>query len=292
MIARTRLVPLLVALLVCAASAASQPSAAQHSSAAAQLRKDAFGGTRWGFTEASTANGRLVVLRRFHDNERPSFGRHGETSAKTELTLFDRVTGKERTVSDVIDVNAQRRFLLVIADGGLWLVDSEMDAFEPLADADMRQDGNACLAPRQANFSVGGKRVAWVTENAGSLVVRDLATRAEWRVAAKQRIWRGWPEDEGRGTVMLEVAAGVNWPEQRTSCACRWCNRFAVSHGVYGWSGPSFSVERVAENGKRSAEKPPQRKGEWHGKTAADCELKARLSESGLERGPWQWRCP
>jgi hypothetical protein len=272
--------------------APQQAQAQQQAPAAGPLRTEPFGGTRWGFVEVSSANGRFVVLRRFHGDERPSFGHHGETADEPEVTLFDRVTGQERTISEIIDINATRRFLLLIADGALWLADAETGNLEPLAGADMSPDGNACLAPRQANFSAKGTRVAWVTDKAGSLTMRDLATRAEWRIAAKQRIWRGWPDDDGRGGVVLEVPAGTDWPEQHTSCACRWCNRFAMSYGVYGWGGPSFAIERVAEDGSRGPGEPPQGEGEWHGKTTTGCELEPQSDDSGLERGPWQWRCP
>jgi hypothetical protein len=272
--------------------APQQAQAQQQAPAAAPLRTEPFGGTRWGFVEASSANGRFVVLRRFHGDARPSFGHHGETSDQPEVTVFDRVTGQERPISEIIDIDATRRFLLLIADGALWLADAETGNFESLEGADMDDDGNACLSPRQATFSAKGKRVAWVTDKAGSLTVRDLATGARWPIAAKQRIWRGWPEDDGRGAVVLEVPAGTDWPQQQTSCACRWCNRFAMSYGVYGWGGPSFAIERVAEDGSRSPAEPPQGEGEWHGKTIAGCELKPQSEDSGLERGPWQWRCP
>ena len=266
--------------------------AQQQALASAPLRTEPFGGTRWGFVEASSANGRLVVLRRFDGDVRPSFGHHGESDQEPQVTLFDLVTGKERTISEIIDIDATRRFLLLIANDALWLADAETGNFESLGGVDMESDGNQCLSPRQATFSAKGKRVAWVTDKSRNLTVRDLATGATWRIAAKQRIWRGWPDDDGRGGVVLEVPAGTGWPAQHTSCACRWCNRFALSYGVYGWGGPSFAIERVAEDGSRSQGEPPEGEGVWHGKTTSGCELKPQSEDSGLERGPWQWRCP
>jgi hypothetical protein len=269
------------------AQAASEPAPAT-----GPLRTDPFGGDRWGFVEASSANGRIVVLRRFHGDARPSFGHHGETADEPEVTVFDRVTGKETAISEIIDIDVTRRYLLLIGDGALWLVDAEKGSFEALKDVDMEPDGNACLAPRQASFSVQGKRVAWVNGKAGSLTVRDLATGTEWRIAAKQRMWRGWPEDDARSAVVIEVPAGTDWPEQRTSCACRWCNRFAMSYGMYGWGGPGFTIERVSEDGRRDKAEPPEREGAWHGKTTTGCELKPQSNDDGLEHGPWQWQCP
>lgn len=308
-----RLAPFLLVFAACGAPATGPQGPAQPAAAPAQpeqaapaqaqaapaqqqvtgpLRTEPFGGERWGFVEASSANGRMVVLRRFHGEARPTFGHHGESADEPEVTVFDRVAGDERTIAEIIDIDVTRRYLLVIADDALWLVDAETGSFEKLKDADMAPDSNACLAPRQASFSGKGKRVAWVTGKADSLTVRDLATGTEWRIEAKQRMWRGWPDDEGHGAVVIEVPAGTDWPQQRTSCACRWCNRFAMSYGVYGWGGPAFTIERVGEDGSRDKGEPPQGEGVWHGKTTTGCELKPQSNDDGLERGPWQWQCP
>src|SRR5205807_464107 len=65
------------------ASSAAAPAAAPAPSppSAGGLRTDPFGGERWGFVEASSANGRLVVLRRFAGDAKPSFGQHGASSS-------------------------------------------------------------------------------------------------------------------------------------------------------------------------------------------------------------------
>lgn len=171
--------------------------------------------------------------------------------------MFDRVTGRTRTLSEIIDIDVTRRYLLLIGDDALWLVVGETGSFEALKGAG---NGNACLAPRQASFSTKGKRVAWVTDKAGSLTVRDLATGAAWRIAAKQRMWRGWPQDDGRGAVVIEVPAGT--------------------------------IEQVSEDGSRSKGEAPGSEGVWPGKTTAGCELEPQSNDDGLERGPWQWQCP
>lgn len=258
------------------------------------LSTEAFGGERFGFVEGSSESGRIVVLRRFDGDSQPSFAHHGETSTPNQLTVFDRFTGKERGVDELIDLTVDRDHLLVLADQQLWLIDGVTGAWAAFGDVGMDGDGNACLAPRQANFSAKGKRVAWASTDAKSLHVRDLGSGEEWSVAANGRLWRGWPEDEGRAAVMLEVAAGTTgWPTQRTSCACRWCNRFAASSGVYGWDGPAFTLERVAEDGSRSPGTPPEGERSYTGPTESGCKLEARETETaGLEKGPWRWVCP
>ena len=253
-----------------------------------------FGEDRYGFAEASSVNGRIVVLRRFFSPLPPSFGHHGESSEPNNLTLFDTVSGTERILQDVIDIDPSRRWLLVLAKG-LFLVDATTGVFEPLAEPDLSPDKNACLPPRVATFSERGARVGWVQQSKDALRVRDLGSGQEWSVAGVGRLWRGWPDDTGRGATLLELAAGSQgWPEQRTSCACRWCSRFAASYGFYGWSGPTFTITHVDEAGARVVMKsPPASEATSHGPTDAGCKLEAAETDpSGVERGPWRWVCP
>lgn len=275
-----------------AAQAPAQAAPAKTPAKPGQLLTESFGGDRWGFAEASSDNGRFVVLRRFQGTDPPSFGHHGETAQAPELGVFDRVSGGHRVVDEIIDVEPSRRWFLFLDDGQLWLADASTGAWNALANADMNADMNACLPPRQATFSPEGKRVAWVTKGASELTVRDLASGDEWTVAAKGRLWRGWAYDDGRAAVFIEVdAAAKDWPMQRTSCACRWCNRFAMSYGVYGWGGPAFKIEKVAEDGTRSAAEPPDADRKWHDITGSGCELTPADKKNSLERGPWVWKC-
>jgi hypothetical protein len=255
------------------------------------LRTDAFGGERWGFVEASSADGRFVVLRRFAGDAKPTFAHHGEASSADDLAIFDLVAGTERALDEIIDVEPSRRWMLLVEKGSLRLADARTGTFQPLDKADMEGDHNRCLPPRQANFSPQGKRVGWVA--ADGFRVRDLASGDEWVVKAKERLWRGWPEDDKRGATLAEVPAGSkDWPRQRTSCACRWCNRFALSYGTYGWDGPAFDIVYVAEDGSRTQKDPPEAPRRWHGKTDSGCTLEAKSEEHGLAHGPWQWKCP
>ncbi|MFO0762108.1 MAG: hypothetical protein U0359_37060 [Byssovorax sp.] len=266
----------------------SAPPVAQPASVPAVA--GSFGGERWGFVEASSADGRLVVLRRFEGAARPQFGHHGESSSADDLALFDSVAHTETALEEIIDVEPNRRFMLLLNQGKLWLADSQSGALLPLAGADMNADHNACLSPRQANFSPEGKRVGWIVGN--GLRVRDLASSQEWVITTKERLWRGWPEDDSRGAFLGEVPAGsADWPLQGTSCACRWCNRFALSYSTFGWSGPSFEIVHVAEDGTRAKSKLPESTRRWHDKTTAGCTLKAASEEHGLAHGPWRWVC-
>jgi hypothetical protein len=255
--------------------------------ASGPFKADTFGGKRFGFAEGSSKNGRLVFLRRFQGSARPTFGQHGESSTPTDLTLFDRVDGRELPIDELLDV-ADRRYFLVLEGGALRVIDAASGASTNLDGVDMADDANLCLPPRQGGFSEGGKRVGWVTS--GGLAVRDLESGVTWTVMSSGRLWRGWPDDTGRGATLAEVtAAGADWPRQNTSCACRWCGRFAMSHGMYGWSGPTFAIEHVDDAGARKKGVPPK-SGPRDGATDGGCTLRATAGED-LEEGPWRWDC-
>lgn len=251
-----------------------------------------FGDSRWGFAEISSANGRLVVLRRFHGPDKPVFGLHGDVSVQPELTVFDRFSGEQHDLTEIIDIDTSRRWLLAISQDQLWLIDAENGKWESLAGADMESDGNACLPPRHGSFSAKGNKLAWIVDSGGSATVRELSTGREWSVSARGRLWRAWPDDEGDGITLGELdSSAQGFPRQDTSCACRWCGRFAKSYGFYGWSGPSWTFEHLADDGTRSEGGPPNGEGSWHGKAESGCELRAAFVEGNLEKGPWHWDC-
>jgi hypothetical protein len=252
-----------------------------------------FGEAVWGFVHASSSNGRLVVLHRFSGNERPSFGHHGEPMVPSEVTIYDLVADQQRTVAEFVGIDARRRWVLALDDGKLWLIDANTGTWEALEGVDMEDDNNRCLSPRQASFSDGGRRVAWIRADARALQVRDLVRGKSWSIPAEGRLWRAWPADEGRGGVLLEVAAGsTEWPIQRTSCACTWCTRFAMVYSTFGWSGPAYDIIEVANDGSRGDGELSERDYEWHGPTSSGCTLKASEDDGeALERGPWRWIC-
>ncbi|MBW2462458.1 MAG: hypothetical protein JRH11_12490 [Deltaproteobacteria bacterium] len=273
------------------ASAADGPSAASSEHA---TPGEAFGGSVYGFVEYSSDNGRIVLVRRFAGDDRPLFGHHGESSVPAELIVFDLVLGTERVVDNWVALANGRRFVLLVDEGQLWLVDASGGSWEALPNADVEDDGNRCLGPRGGSFSGDGSRVAWVQDGSNSLRVRNLETREEWDVPSHGRIWRGWPDDDGRGAILLETPTqSTDWPVQQTSCACRWCNRFAMSMGFYGWAGPAFDNIAVAEGGSRSAGAASEGSHEIRGETTAGCTIEAAEDNGeSLEHGPWRWLCP
>jgi hypothetical protein len=273
------------------AVAVEDPGAELHAPPSGPISEEPFGGSVWGFVETSTASGRIVVLRWFPSE--PRFGHHGEPSVAPTLTAFDLVTGQQRELQELVEVAESRRHLLVLAEGALWLIDGETGSWESLTDVDLQHDSNACLWPRQGAFSLNGARVGWIGAKASALNVRDLATGEQWTVPAKGRLWRAWPDEQTRGAVLIEVPSGsTDWPLQGTSCACRWCNRFAMSYSTFGWSGPSFEIIAVGDDGSRREGQPPETEFALHGPTSSGCTLRASEQDGeALERGPWRWDC-
>jgi hypothetical protein len=251
-----------------------------------------FAGLIWGYAQASSSNGRIVLIRNFGEEVSADFGHHGPDPDAASLDAFDLVTGGSKR-DELVAMESARRWFLLRHDAALWLVDSQTGQWQALADADMEDDRNPCFQPRQGNFSPGGKRVGWVRKGARELRVRDLASGEEWSVPGDGRIWVGWPNDDDQGAVLLEVPLdSTQWPQQQTSCICWWCERFAMSSTTGGWDGPEFTSFAVSGEGKRSPGEVDETSFSRHGETAGGCKLVSSANQGELlEQGPWRWDC-
>ncbi|HSC89430.1 MAG TPA: hypothetical protein VLC09_19240 [Polyangiaceae bacterium] len=216
------------------APAADTPSAKKSEAPPGRPSGQPFGGEGYGFVEATSKNGRFEAVRRFAGTTPPSFGHHGEAGVEATLEIFDLVANSSRPYEEIIDVEPSRRFFLLLEGKAPLLLDTKDGTRSLLPSADPEGDDNACLPPRQAAFSASGRRIAWLTGGAHEVRVRDLGDGSEWPLTSAERIWRAWPDDDRKGAVLGEVPAGEDWPMQQTSCACRWCGRFAASYGFYG----------------------------------------------------------
>ena len=290
------MLPTLLLTLACRAPAGPPPipDPAPALELSATLAED-MGGEGLGFIHASSANGRLVVMRRWAPGVTPSFGHHGEASPEPELVLLDLRAGAERVLDEIVDVSADRRHLLVLDEGRMWRVDAETGAWEGL-DADTEDDGNACLPPRGASFWSSGRHLAVIEPDAQALSVRDLSNGQTRRFPAEGRVWRGGALPDGEGAWLMEVTGAKDWPVQNTSCACWWCNRFALSYGMYGWGGREWTLVAVDAQGARTPlESLPEGDATaWHGPSADGCALTPAAPEDeryGLAPGPWRWVC-
>lgn len=241
------------------------------------------GGGAIGFVDAFTRSGRLIAIREFA-SEPEGWGHHGETSVANELAVYDTATGERRVVQEVLFTTPDLTHWLVLADDALWLVGDD-GTWESLPGADIEADGNRCLAHRGGAFGPEGDVVSWVTSE--GLRVRPVDGGEVSVLPSEGRLWRGFPDGQG-GAVLIEVAAEEGWPMQRTSCACRWCNRFAMSYGMYGWSGPEFALFAVDAEGNRAASEGPPEGAEVE---PGPCRVEPTRELEDLQQGPWTVVC-
>jgi hypothetical protein len=130
------------------------------------------------------------------------------------------------------------RWLAVLRDKKLWLVDGQTGAQSELAGADTESDRRPGAPHRAAIFS--GNRLLYVRHRAGgdTLVIHDLATHAERAVDVPDRIWRMIPEPDGLAQVVT-VPQGQGFPQLMTSLDAGECLGPPMSYSTGGQSGPT-----------------------------------------------------
>lgn len=220
-------------------------------------RGEPRGGDAPGFVWWTSDNGRLSLLMRFTAGP-PRFGHHGEVGAEVTAWLVDHVDGRHEAVDEMIAA-AATAIAVRATDGRVVLVreDGERTDLSALG-ADDRSDANRCLNRRPVSFDPTSRFAAWLARDPAAAVVRDLTSGAQCRVEARAPVlWRAYPGAVRGWALLREIPADsdgdgeVGFPVQRTSCACRWCNRFALSYGFYGWGGDAFESVLVAPDGGR-----------------------------------------
>lgn len=240
-----------------------------------------------GYLLWSSTSGSLAVMAIFEDTDKdgaisPRFGQHGEPLGdQARYHLFATATGEHlATYDEVLVWDESKRFISFRQASRPDVVDI-FDArrmehisldLASLGALTSSEDGNDCLAPRHVHITPQGSITliaaseralvrtsfeAWRGDAAkkGSQLVEVLPTRAS--EGDTSRIWRvegvgdGWlsvlfvdRDTDGDGVLTL--------PRQRTSCACRFCHRFAMSFGFYGWSGDEWSSKLMAPDGRLS----------------------------------------
>ena len=245
-----------------------------------------FGDERWGFSWTYSENGRFVVLYLFDSETEPTFGQHGEPMGPDpKIIMYDLASQTNEEIQDVLFVSND---WLVIKQQDQWHRINTVDGTKYTLDkASQEEDNNLCLGTRLVSFSGKGNRLGWINQDSTGLHVVDLETGEQWMVPAQDKLWRGWPDSEGKGAVFLEVSKdATSWPKQQTSCACLWCKQFAMAYGVYGWGGPSFLQIHVLEDGTRefgTLEDPEE--------TTSKCTVSPKKEGDMLARGPWTIDC-
>jgi hypothetical protein len=215
-----------------------------------------FGAGLYGFVEWMSADARLIALRTF--TRPPRISHHGEDGLHARLELVDTTTGKREQPDDLIAEDPRGRHIVVRAGKHLWLIDGETGKRDDLAarGAELESDGNACLPPRQALFDATGTHVLFIRKGPDRLVQRDLQSGVETEIAAGPgRLWAAISEGPDEHPLLIVVPKDSNGdkkislPSQRTTCACRWCGRFAMASSSRGFDGDAFKF--VAVDGAR-----------------------------------------
>lgn len=228
--------------------------ASHHSSRSGPLLGDHPGFGWW-----MTANGRFALVYRFVGGPL-QFGHHGEVrNATAELHWTDLSSESSERFDDLLTVGPLGRWVALRRGSELWLLGADGQRIELTREgADARDDQNRCLPRRQVGFDPSGRRIAWMARSPHRAVVRDLGSGRQCQVAAGPGIlWRVFPEAIDGWTMLREIPADsdgdgrLSFPVQRTSCACRWCGRFARSHGFYGWGGDAVQSVMIAPDGSR-----------------------------------------
>lgn len=233
------------------------------------VNRRSFGGAHSGFAQWLSSNGRLVLLRRFlHDHDSdgqvsPTFGQHGEPIGdQPTLALFDLTSGTNEVFDEIIATDPGGQFAVLRKEHHLWLFDASSGGRLDLtaSGADPNGDRNACLPPRQATFDPMGRTVIWLRQSPPGYVTRRLSDGHEVTVNHSQSsglLWRAEPLALTGWVLLYEIAADtdgdgqISFPLQGTSCACRWCGRFAMSMSFFGWDGDEFRFVLVDPNGDR-----------------------------------------
>ncbi len=211
-------------------------------------------------------DGKLVALYRWNGDTEPTFGLHGEADEPPTLEVFDLRTNNIQNYDDLIATDPLHRMAVFRESSHLWLLKADSTQRDDLAAsvADLEDDQNACMQPRQVAFNPLGRYLGWIRRSPDRMVVEEVGVRGGGEAFEVQtphgRLWRievaslpGWalmrevPRDTDR-------SRSIEFPVQDTSCVCRWCERFAQSSGFHGWSGDSFKSFLAGPEGRIEVE--------------------------------------
>jgi hypothetical protein len=228
--------------------------------------REELGGEQYGFGWWMSRDGQLVALYRWDGDAAPSFGQHGETESSPTLEVFDLRANNIQNYDELVAEDPLRRMAVFRESSHLWLLTDDSTERVDLTErfADPEGDANACMQPRQVAFDPLGRYIGWIRRNPDKLVVEEVGVRGGGDAFDVQtprgRLWRvEIPSLAGWG-VMHEVprdtdrSRSIEFPTQDTSCACRWCERFASSSGFHGWSGDAFKTFLAGPEGRFEVE--------------------------------------
>lgn len=163
-------------------------------------------------------------------------GHHGDMYGDA-FALYLIIGGGEGTVIDAIPaISKDSRYLAVLRDQKLWLVDGQTGTQRELAGADIEGDGRPGAPHRAAVFS--GDKLLYIKHGKTDRVVsHDPATGAEKELAVADRVWRMIPETDSLAQ-LVTVPQGQGFPRLQTSLAAGECLGPPMSYSTGGQQGP------------------------------------------------------
>ncbi|RKG68730.1 hypothetical protein D7V80_11320 [Corallococcus sp. CA054B] len=172
------------------------------------------------------------------------FGHHGNIVGDALRPYLFLEPGAGIRIDEVLAVAPTGRFLVLVRDSTLWLLDMETREEKVLA-SEFMSDTTSPHPPSRASFSRDGLRLLYLRPEAGRsvAVVRDLLQGTE-RVldAGRGLLGQALLEPSGQWAV-FDVVEDTNsdgkesWPQADTTLASATCRGPVISSSHFGWEG-------------------------------------------------------
>ena len=238
-------------------------------SACASFRSTALGpneyGTRHPFLlQGASPDGRWLIACQAREDTNGDgqisifSGMHGDTYGDNQAPYLFLEPGAGERIDAAIAADRSGRFLVVVRDASLRLIDtrtrneSELTPLRPLE----REEDDATTPPPVADFSEDGRRLLFLRRESGKVVavVRELDSGREQRVEAGPGELRRASFDPSGTWALFQVLnedtdqdGTLRWPTEITNLGPPPCRGKALSFTTGGWKGdqPVFRMRRV-----------------------------------------------
>lgn len=184
--------------------------------------------------EDTTGDGRIETV----------FGHHGNVVGDALRPYLFLEPGAGIRIDEVLAVAPTGRFLVVVRDTALWLLDVETREEKVLA-SEVMPDTTSPRPPIRASFSQDGMRLLYLRPEGGRpvAVVRDLLPGTE-RVldAGRGLLGQALLDPSGQWAVFDVVEdtdsdGKESWPREDTTLASATCRGPVMSSSHFGWKG-------------------------------------------------------
>jgi hypothetical protein len=302
-------------LLFCACTAAREQVPDAPSSAPAPVAaptqapppEGPFGTAHPFIFQAAAPDGRWVVACQAREDTNGdgavevAYGYHGDTFGDALEPYLFLEPGEGQRLEDYVGADPRGRYVAVVREGALRLVDShtrselELTRLRPSGRAPGEDD--AWVPMPLADFTPEGRHVLFLREEQGQVVavVRELASGQERRLETGPGELRRAAFDPTGEWVLLQLLEedtdrdGVlTWPQARTTLAPPRCRGPVAVSSFYGYSGdrPTRRLLRVEGGPAVEAEEVLQPVGPWLLRRGPAGELFVTRAD-GTQRAEW-----